>query len=52
MSFSYSADINAFDFSPLNLSNPLIFRIVKYAKVMDVNRYSVNLKENQQKLVR
>ena len=31
-------DINAFAFSPLNLSNPLIFRIVKYAKVTEVNR--------------
>ena len=31
-------DINAFAFSPLNLSNPLIFRIVKYAKVAEVNR--------------
>ena len=38
MSFSYIADINAFAFSPLNLSNPLIFRIVKYAKVTEVNR--------------
>ena len=38
MSFSYIADINAFAFSPLNLSNPLIFRIVKYAKVKEVNR--------------
>ena len=36
--FLYLADINAFAFSPLNLSNPLIFRIVKYAKVMEVNR--------------
>ena len=36
-------DINAFVFSPLNLSNPLIFQIVKYAKVTEVNRYSVNL---------
>ena len=31
-------DINAFAFSPLNLSNPLIFRIIKYAKVTEVNR--------------
>ena len=31
-------DINAFAFSPLNLSNSLIFRIVKYAKVTKVNR--------------
>ena len=31
-------DINAFAFSPLNLSNPLIFGIVKYAKVTKVNR--------------
>ena len=31
------ADINAFAFSPLNLSNPLILRIVKYAKVTKVN---------------
>ena len=37
MSFSYIADINAFAFSPLNLSNPLIFQIVKYAKVTEVN---------------
>ena len=36
--FSYLTDINAFAFGPLNLSNPLIFRIVKYAKVMEVNR--------------
>ena len=34
---SYLADINAFAFSPLNLSNQLIFRIVKYAKVTEVN---------------
>ena len=51
MSFLYLADINAFAFSPLNISNPLIFQIVKYAKVMEVNRLSVNFKENQQKLV-
>ena len=31
-------DINAFAFSPLHLSSPLIFRIVKYAKVTEVNR--------------
>ena len=31
-------DFNAFAFSPLKLSNPLIFRIVKYAKVTEVNR--------------
>ena len=31
-------DINAFAFSLLNLPNPLIFQIVKYAKVMEVNR--------------
>ena len=46
------ADINAFAFSPLNLSKPLIFRIVKYAKVTEVNRQSVNFKENQPKQVR
>ena len=31
-------DINAFAITPLNLSNPLIFGIVKYAKVTEVNR--------------
>ena len=30
-------DVNSFAFSPLNLSNPLIFRIIKYAKVTEVN---------------
>ena len=33
-----SMQINTLPFSPLNLSNPLIFRIVKYAKVTEVNR--------------
>ena len=51
MNFLYIADINAFAFSPLNLSNPLIFRIVKNAKVAEVIRKSVNFKENQRKLV-
>ena len=36
--FSYLADMNAFAFSPLNLSNLLIFRIFKYSKVTEVNR--------------
>ena len=31
-------EIKTFAFSPLNLSNPLIFRIVKHAKVTEVNR--------------